>query len=759
MPRIRQQNVLAAQWAPNGGSLGAPDLTLSDNQVFGANVFSRAVQRQRLSSDVFSRLQRTLARGEALDTSLADAVALAMKEWAMERGATHYTHWFQPLTGSTAEKHDSFYAPTDEGTAIAEFSGKELIQGEPDASSFPTGGIRATFEARGYTAWDPTSPAFILENPNGTLLCIPTAFASWTGEALDHKIPLLRSMDALSKSAVRALKLFGDTDANRVFTTIGPEQEYFLIDEQYYFERPDLITTGRTLFGAKPPKGHELDDHYFGSIPDRILACMLETERELAKLGVPVKTRHNEVAPNQYEIAPIFENSNVGSDHQQLTMQIMQNVARRYGLVCLLHEKPFAGVNGSGKHNNWSMGTDTGKNLLEPGDTPHRNLEFLFFCAAVIQAVNEYQGLLRASIASPGQDHRLGANEAPPAIISIFLGAELENVFGALERGETSETRAQSFLGLGTPVLPQLPKHGGDRNRTSPFAFTGNKFEFRALGSSQSPALPNTVLNTIVAEAIDELADELEAAVKDGPPAGDPLRDAVLEDALRPILQRSYAANKRIIFGGDNYDEEWHAEAERRGLLNLRATPDALPYLVSDETVDVFEKHSVLSRRELESRHEVFLEQYVTKLNIEAETQASIARTMLLPAAARHLALLLEAQLGELAGETSDLIAEFTEAIKKLESANLAENQPPDLEAHAEFMRDSVVPAMADVRDAADRLEKVVADDLWPLPKYSEILFIKCAARDRTAARTHSNFTRGGPGGCLPAGARRAPPC
>jgi glutamine synthetase len=725
MPRIRQQNVLAAQWAPNGGALGAPDLTLSDNQVFGANVFSRAVQRQRLSSDVFSRLQRTLARGEALDTSLADAVALAMKEWAMERGATHYTHWFQPLTGSTAEKHDSFYAPTDEGTAIAEFSGKELIQGEPDASSFPTGGIRATFEARGYTAWDPTSPAFLLENPNGTLLCIPTAFASWTGEALDHKIPLLRSMDALSKSAIRALKLFGDTDANRVFTTIGPEQEYFLIDEQYYFERPDLITTGRTLFGAKPPKGHELDDHYFGSIPDRILACMLDTERELAKLGVPVKTRHNEVAPNQYEIAPIFENSNVGSDHQQLTMQLMQNVARRYGLVCLLHEKPFAGVNGSGKHNNWSMGTDTGKNLLEPGDTPHRNLEFLFFCAAVILAVNKYQGLLRASIASPGQDHRLGANEAPPAIMSIFLGTDLENVFGAIERGETSETRAQSFLGLGTPVLPQLPKHGGDRNRTSPFAFTGNKFEFRALGSSQSPALPNTVLNTIVAEAIDELADELEAAVKDGPPAGDPLREAVLEDALRPILQRTYAENKRIIFGGDNYDEEWHAEAERRGLLNLRATPDALPYLVSDETVAVFEKHSVLSRRELESRHEVSLEQYVTKLNIEAETAASIARTMLLPAAARHLALLLEAQLGELAGETSDLIAEFTEAIKRLESANLADNQPEGLEAHADFMRDSVVPAMAEVRGAADRLEKVVADDLWPLPKYSEILFIK----------------------------------
>ncbi len=725
MPRIRQQNVFAAQWAPNGGALGAPDLTVPDNQVFGANVFSPHVQRQRLPTEVFNRLQVTLARGEALDTSLADAVALAMKEWALERGATHYTHWFQPLTGSTAEKHDSFYAPTTEGTALAEFSGKELIQGEPDASSFPTGGIRATFEARGYTAWDPTSPAFILENPNGTLLCIPTAFASWTGEALDHKIPLLRSMDALSKSAIRALRLFGDDRAGRVFTTIGPEQEYFLIDEQFYFERPDLYTTGRTLFGAKPPKGHELDDHYFGSIPERILAYMLDTERELAKLGVPVKTRHNEVAPNQYEIAPIFENSNVGSDHQQLTMQIMQNVARRYGLVCLLHEKPFAGVNGSGKHNNWSMGTDTGKNLLEPGDTPHRNLEFLFFCAAVMQAVNQYQGLLRASIASPGQDHRLGANEAPPAIISIFLGAELTRVFGAIERGETSESQEQSFLGLGTPVLPQLPMHGGDRNRTSPFAFTGNKFEFRALGSSQSPSLPNTVLNTIVAEAIDELAAELETAVKDAPSEEGPARDAALASALAPILQRSYALNKRIVFDGDNYDEEWHAEAERRGLLNLRATPDALPYLVSDETVTLFESHKVLSRRELESRHEVFLEQYVTKLNIEAETAASIARTMLLPAAARHLALLLEAQLGELASETSDLVTELTDAIRALESANLAESQPEELEAHAEYMRDEVIAAMASVRQPADKLEKVVADDLWPLPKYSEILFIK----------------------------------
>jgi glutamine synthetase len=718
MARIRQQNVLAAQWSPNGGAIGAPDLTSPDNQVFGANVFSPAIQRQRLPKDVYKRLAVTLARGEALDTSLADSVALAMKEWALEKGATHYSHVFQPLTGLTAEKHDSFYAPTGEGTALAEFSGKELIQAEPDASSFPTGGIRSTFEARGYTAWDPTSPAFILENPNGALLCIPTAFVSWTGEALDAKIPLLRSMDALSKSAMRALKLFGNSSAARVFTTVGPEQEYFLIDEQYYFERPDLLTTGRTLFGAKPPKGHELDDHYFGSIPERVLAYMLDTEQELSKLGVPIKTRHNEVAPAQYEVAPIFENSNVGADHQQLTMQVMQNVARRYGLVCLLHEKPFAGVNGSGKHNNWSMGTDDGENLLEPGDTPHENLQFLFFCAAVIQAVNKHQGLLRASIASPGQDHRLGANEAPPAIISIFLGSELEKVFGAIERGEVGESTPESFLGLGTPVLPPLPMHGGDRNRTSPFAFTGNKFEFRALGSSMSLSLPNTVLNTIVAEAVDYLAEELENALEAG---------AELEAALRPILQRSYAANKQIVFGGDNYSEEWHEEAARRGLLNLRTTPDALPYLVADEVEEVFSNYGVLSQRELESRYEVFLEQYVTKLNIEAETAASIARTMLLPAAARHMAMMLSAQLPELASEAEALIATFVDAIKALESANLAENQPDDEDMlkHAEYIRDVTIPAMDAVRTAADTLEKVVADDLWPLPKYSEILFIK----------------------------------
>jgi glutamine synthetase len=718
MPRTRQQNVTAAQWSANGSALGSPDLTLPDNQIFGANVFSPAVQRRRLPKHVYKALQRTLARGEALDTSLADAVAQAMKEWAMEKGATHYTHWFQPLTGSTAEKHDSFYGPAGDGTAIAEFSGKELIQGEPDASSFPTGGIRATFEARGYTAWDPTSPAFILENPNGALLCIPTAFTSWTGEALDHKIPLLRSMDALSGAAIRALEELGVDDASRVFTTTGCEQEYFLIDEQYFFERPDLVTTGRTLFGAKPPKGHELDDHYFGSIPERVLAYMLEVELELAKLGIPIKTRHNEVAPNQFEVAPIFENSNVGSDHQMVTMQIMQNTARRYGLVCLLHEKPFAGVNGSGKHNNWSMGTDTHLNLLDPGDTPAENLQFLFFCAAVIQAVNKHQALLRASIASAGQDHRLGANEAPPAIISIFLGAELEKVFGAIEAGKVQPSKPGSFLGLGTPVLPPLPLHGGDRNRTSPFAFTGNKFEFRALGSNASPAWPNTVLNTIVADSVDNLTGKLKAALKGS--------GVTLEKAVTSVAKDVWAANKQIVFDGDGYSEAWHKEAEKRGLANLRTTPDALPWLVEKQTVATFKKYKVLSKRELESRYEVFTEQYVMNINIESETASTIARTMLLPAAVRYLNELRASGLEDLIGEIEPLIKELHFAQLKLEDANLDENHPEGSpQKEAVYMRDTVIGAMEDVRDVADRLEKLVADDLWPLPKYSEMLFIK----------------------------------
>src|SRR4051812_23923543 len=628
MARTRTQNVMAAQWHPNGGALGTTDLTAPGAQVFGANVFSPIVQRQRLPKAIYKRLQESLQAGHALDAQLADAVAAAMKEWAMEKGATHYTHWFQPLTGLTAEKHDSFYSPTGDGTAIADFTGKELIQGEPDASSFPTGGIRATFEARGYTAWDPSSPAFILENPNGTLLCIPTAFASWTGEALDTKIPLLRSMEALSKAAIRASRLLGDEVSTQVFTTVGPEQEYFLIDEQYYFERPDLVTTGRTLYGAKPPKGHELDDHYFGSIPERVLAFMLEAELELAKLGVPIKTRHNEVAPAQYEVAPIFENSNVGVDHQQLTMQVLQNTARRYGLVALLHEKPFAGVNGSGKHNNWSMGTDTGVNLLEPGATPHENVQFLFFCTAVLAAVDKHQALLRASVANVGQDHRLGANEAPPAIISVFLGAELEKAFDAIESGQGDPATPASFLGLGTDVLPPLPKHGGDRNRTSPFAFTGNKFEFRAAGSSMSLAFPNTVLNTIVAEAVDALGGEVEDHLKGG---------ASIEEAIIAVVRRSYGVHKRIVFDGDGYSDAWHQEAERRSLVNLKTTPDALPWLVEEQTGRAFEAYSVLNERELEARFEVLAEQYATKLNIEGETAASIARTMILPAAVRHL--------------------------------------------------------------------------------------------------------------------------
>ena len=619
--RTRTPNVAAAQWSPNGGALGQADLTQPNANVYGENVFSVAVQRKRLPKAQFKQLEATIAKGEPLEASLADAVASAMREWAMERGATHYTHWFQPLTGSTAEKHDSFYGPTGDGNALAEFSGKELIQGEPDASSFPSGGLRSTFEARGYTAWDPSSPAFILENPNGALLCIPTAFTSWSGEALDNKIPLLRSMDALSKSAVHALSLIGE-HAEHVFTTVGPEQEYFLIDEQYYFERPDLVITGRTLFGAKPPKGQELDDHYFGSIPERVLACMMETESELARLGVPIKTRHNEVAPAQYEVAPIFENSNVGTDHQQLTMQIMQNVARRYGLVCLMHEKPFAGVNGSGKHNNWSMGTETGINLLDPGATPHENLIFLFFCSAVIQGVNKHQQLLRASVAAAGQDHRLGANEAPPAIISMFLGADLEKAFLAIESGSGDAATPQAYLEMGASVLPRLPLAGGDRNRTSPFAFTGNKFEFRALGSSMALSFPNTVLNTIAAEAIDDLAGKLEAAIAGG---------ASIEEGVLAVVKDNWVENKRIVFSGDNYSEEWHTEAEARGLANLRQSPDALPWMVEPSTVDVFGKYNVLSERELHSRYEIAVEQYITTINIEAETAASIARTMLLP--------------------------------------------------------------------------------------------------------------------------------
>src|SRR4051812_26074614 len=713
MLNTRAQNVISATWSPNGEALGTVDLTKADNNPFGADVFSPAVQQEMLPADVYEKLQATLEHGEALDFTLADAVAEAMKEWALARGATHFTHVFQPLTGLTAEKHDSFFEPNREGKWIAKFSGTELIQGEPDASSFPTGGIRDTFEARGYTAWDPTSPAFILENPNGALLCIPTAFVSWTGEALDAKTPLLRSMDALSKSAIRALKLLGDDEAQRVFTTVGPEQEYFLIDEQYYYARQDLVITGRTLFGAKPAKGHELDDHYFGSIPERVLACIMDFENELAKLGVPIKTRHNEVAPAQHEIAPVFENSNVGSDHQQLTMQIMQKVARKYGLVCLLHEKPFAGVNGSGKHNNWSMSTDTGSNLLEPGDTPGDNINFLFFCAAVIQAVNKHQGLLRASVAGIGQDPPLRAEQGPPPVISIFPGGERTKVLGGIASGEGDPHRPASFMELGAEVLPPLPMHGGDRNRTSPFAFTGNKFEFRALGSSQSLAFPNTVLNTIVTEAIDELCDKLEARGTDD-----------LAAAVTEVVKDAYVENKQICFDGDNYDEAWHKEAEERGLKNLKTTPDALPEVIAEPSVSMMTKYGVLNERELESRYEVWLEQYIIRANIEAETADSIARTMILPAALRHLALGDESGIGAITEEATPLVDELVAAIKELDEANEYPDgvEGMDLAIHA---RDKQIAGMERVRDAADKLEKIVPDDLWPLPKYSEMLFIR----------------------------------
>ena len=584
MTRIRQQNVTAAQWSSNGEALGALDLTQPENERLRRQRLLRRRAEERLPGDVFEKLQATLGRRRGARPE----PRRRGRRGDEGVGAGERRHPLHPHVPAAdrldrGEARLLLRARRRGRASLAGFSGKELIQGEPDASSFPTGGVRATFEARGYTAWDPTSPAFILENPNGALLCIPTAFASWTGEALDAKIPLLRSMDALSRSAIKALRLLGDEEAQRVFTTVGPEQEYFLIDEQYFFERPDLITTGRTLFGAKPPKGHELDDHYFGSIPERVLACMMESELELRKLGIPVKTRHNEVAPGQYEIAPIFENSNVGSDHQQLMMQMLENVARRYGLVCLLHEKPFAGVNGSGKHNNWSMGTDTGANLLDPGDTPADNIHFLFFCAAVIQAVNKHQGLLRASVANIGQDHRLGANEAPPAIISIFLGAELDKVFEAIATGEGDPNTPASFLELGTTVLPPLPMHGGDRNRTSPFAFTGNKFEFRALGSSMSLAFPNTVLNTIVAEAIDELADKLEAKISGGADDArgrDRGRQGVLPGQQADLLQRrqlrrGVARRGRAARAEEPADDARRAargarRADRRGLRELQ---------------------------------------------------------------------------------------------------------------------------------------------------------------------------------------------
>ena len=568
-----------SHWSATAGPGIAPARSRAAED-FGSLTFNDEAQRARLPRDAYRALRRAVAQGEPLDPASADIIASALKDWAVEHGATHYTHWFQPMTGITAEKHDSFLVPGSDGRAVAEFSGRELIKGEPDASSFPSGGMRSTFEARGYTAWDPTSPPWLLVTPNGTTLVIPTAFVSWTGEALDKKTPLLRSMDALSKQAVRILKLFG-SKAQRVVTTCGPEQEYFLIDRQFFFERPDLINAGRTLFGARPPKGQELEDHYFGSIPDRVLAFMMDVERELYKVGVPVKTRHNEVAPGQYELAPIFENANVATDHQMMTMEMLRRVAPKYGLAVLMHEKPFAGVNGSGKHLNWSMSDEFGNNLLNPGDTPHDNIQFLVFCAAVLRAVNKFQGLLRFSIASAGNDHRLGANEAPPAILSIFLGDMLTDIFEQIEKaGSAKTTKSGGMMDIGVGVLPKLPRDAGDRNRTSPFAFTGNKFEFRAVSSNQSIALPNVALNVAVAESLDHVANELEKGLKEG---------KKLPLAVKHLLTKLIKENKRIIFNGNGYSEEWQKEAAKRGLLNLRTSVEAYPEAVKPEVIKAFE--------------------------------------------------------------------------------------------------------------------------------------------------------------------------
>lgn len=709
----------ARNWRLDGVATPSPSDVISE--VFASDVLTADELRQRLGKPVWKSLQATMERGAALEPSIADTVALAMKTWAMEKGATHYTHWFQPLTGSTAEKHESFVTPTSDGSAISQFSGGELIQGEPDASSFPSGGLRATFEARGYTAWDPTSPAFIMRHSNGATLCIPTAFASWTGDALDNKTPLLRSIEALNMAALRALRLFGDKRTTKVGSTCGVEQEYFLIDEAFFYRRHDLVLSGRTLFGARPPRGQELEDHYFGSIPDRVLTFMTDAEHQLYALGIPIKTRHNEVAPGQYEIAPIFEQSNIAADHQQLVMQILSNTARRYGLVCLLHEKPFAGVNGSGKHLNWSMSTDEGQNLLEPGDTPQDNMQFLFFCAAVLQAVDTHQDLLRASVASASNDHRLGANEAPPAIMSIFLGEQLTEIFDRLLSGEGGSSHSSGLLGLGTPVLPSLPRHAGDRNRTSPFAFTGNKFEFRAVGSSQSVSFPITVLNTIAAEAIDAMTTMIEARMTTAPS---------FDAALVEVLQEVYGRHRRIVFNGDGYSAAWHAEAEQRGLLNLPTAVDAIERIVSERSVALFSRWGVLSHRELEARQEIMYDLYFKTVNIEGETTEWIAQTQILPGVLSYLNDLsatnvegvraLDRTLSQVAA-AADV---FSDALDTLRQQN-EELGGDTIHEKAYHMRDNVLPAMLEVRRTADALERIMALDRWPLPSYRELLFVK----------------------------------
>ncbi|PCK23541.1 MULTISPECIES: glutamine synthetase III [Rhodococcus] len=693
-------------------------------EVFGANVFNKVVMQKRLPKLVYKSVMSTIEQGKPLDPMVADAVASAMKDWALEKGATHYAHVFYPLTGLTAEKHDSFLEPVGDGSALAEFAGKTLIQGEPDASSFPNGGLRNTFEARGYTGWDVTSPAYVLENPNGNTLCIPTVFVSMTGEALDHKTPLLRSQQATGFHAERILKLFGHTDPEHIVSFCGPEQEYFLIDRHFFLARPDLLNAGRTLFGAKPPKGQEFDDHYFGAIPERVLGFMMDTERELFKLGIPAKTRHNEVAPGQFEIAPMFERGNIAADHQQLLMTTFKTIAKKHGMECLFHEKPFDGVNGSGKHVNFSLGNSELGSLLVPGDNPHDNAQFLVFCAAVIRAVHKYAGLLRASVASATNDHRLGANEAPPAIISIFLGDQLADVFEQIAKGAATSSKDKGTMMIGADTLPVLPTDPGDRNRTSPFAFTGNRFEFRAPGSLQTVNGPMVTINTIMAEALDYMATELEAAVADG---------ADFDTAVQNLLTEIITNHGAVVFNGDGYSENWQIEAESRGLPNLRTTLDALPELITESSMELFEKYKVFNHREMHSRYEVGLEQYALSIGVEARLAAEIGTTLILPAAVRHqtevaqnfVALKsagLEPDSAPLE-EVSAPVAALRTALAALRAAidTDAGESPFDQAKHAQ---DALLPAMAEVRAAADFLETIVADDHWPLPTYQEMLFI-----------------------------------
>lgn len=695
------------------------------NACWAENVFSIKEMADRLPKSVYKSLKKTIATGGELELGVADVVAEAMKTWAIGRGATHYAHVFYPLTGMTAEKHDSFFDPDGIGSSISSFEGKTLIQGEPDGSSFPSGGIRQTFEARGYTIWDVTSPAYIMENPNGTTLCIPTAFVSWTGEALDKKTPVLRSMQALNKQAQRVLKYFG-TDGAFVSSTAGAEQEYFLVDKSFYYLRPDLMAAGRTLFGAPPPKGQEFDDHYFGVIPQRVLACMFDVERELFKQGIPAKTRHNEVAPGQYEIAPVFEFGNIATDHQQLIMSTLKRVAEKYGMVCLLHEKPFAGVNGSGKHLNFSMGSVDAGNLFDPGDTPAENAQFLLFCAAMIQSVFRWSKLLRAVVASASNDHRLGANEAPPAILSVFLGDELTQVFEAIAGG-TSVTARKDVLNVGVDIIPPIPKHSGDRNRTSPMAFTGNRFEFRAVGSSASIAGPLVAMNTILAEALSEFADKLDAASPKGTKAVGKVVESIVKDV--------WTTCSAVVFNGDGYSDEWHKEAEKRGLPNLKTSVDALPAIKSPEVKALLSKFGVLSDREVESRYEVYAEQYIASVNVESNLVIEMAKTMIFPAAIRFQSE-LAASLANLKAvgiepdhktidTVTELIRNLQDAVAELEALKSNEHGAGSPEAHCELVRDKVLPKMLEIRGYVDSLEGLVADDLWPLPTYQEMLFIK----------------------------------